>query len=212
MHASPAHASGYGLGGQIWIEGVGTYMPNGSLGAPTFQASALSNTARPFINGTTAPFGFATGFFGARSGLDFIASDRWIIPLVDIGFYGMEGVYSDSLASVDGSLFRLHPAGAYMFDAEFLGFGVRFKRRRWMFEATIKPGAAILMMPAAVVDGAHFTDVDALTSASFTLRAQLSLCRRLDPQERVCASITPNIYQWGWGNGGSLSLRWELGS
>jgi hypothetical protein len=70
----------------------------------------------------------------------------------------------------------------------------------------------MLAGPVAVADGKGFTDIDPLNSVSFTLRAQLSVCRRLDPSERVCLSVTPNIYQWGWGNGGSVSLRWEIGS
>ncbi len=212
MHASDAAAGGYGLTGTLWIEATGTYMPNATSNAPTLSASDVSTSARSAINGSSAPFGFATGFFGVRSGLDFVSSDRWIIPVFDLGLYGIMGVYQDTLTSVDGSLFRLHPAGAFIFDAEILGFGVRFKKRRWMFEATIKPGFALLTMPAAVADGKGFTDVDALTSITPTLRASLSVCRRLDPSERVCASIMPNIYQWGWGNGGSVALRWELGS
>ncbi|HEY2368211.1 MAG TPA: hypothetical protein VGH87_17555 [Polyangiaceae bacterium] len=203
-----ALADGFGMGAQLWVEGVGIYMPN-STG---FDASALSNTARANIDGTTKPFGFATGYFGVRTGLDFVESDRWIIPLFDLGLYGIMGTYADTLTSADGSLFRLHPAGAFMFDAELLGIGVRFKKRRWMFEGTIKPGVAILAMPAAVADGKRFTDIDELNSISVTLRAQVSVCRRLDPSERVCLSVTPNIYQWGWGNGGSVSLRWEIGS
>jgi len=203
-----AWADGYGLGSQLWIEATGTYMP-ASTG---LDVSAVSNTARENIAGSTKPFGFATGYFGVRSGIDFIESDRWIIPLFDIGLYGIMGTYADTLVSADGSLFRLHPAGTIMFDAELSGIGVRFKKRRWMFEGTVKPGFAVVAMPAAVADGKGFTDVDALDSATFTLRAQLSLCRRLDPSERVCLSVTPNIYQWGWGNGGSFSLRWEIGS
>jgi hypothetical protein len=210
--ARAAHADGYGFGATVWIEGTGTYMPNAGPGAPTLDVTDVSNSARGTIAGTTPAFGFATGFFGARAGIDFVASDRWIIPAFDIGFYGIMGSYADTLTSADGSLFRLHPAGAFMFDAEVLGIGVRFKKRRWMFEASIKPGFAVLAIPAAVADGKSFTDIDALSSATLTLRAQLSACRRIDPVERVCLSVTPNIYQWGWGNGGSISLRWELGS
>ena len=203
-----ARADGYGLGAQLWIEGAGMYMPT-STG---LDVSSVSNTARSNIDGSTKPFGFATGYFGVRTGLDFVESDRWIIPLFDVGLYGIMGTYADTLVSADGSLFRLHPAGTIMVDAEILGIGVRFKKRRWMFEGTIKPGIAMLAVPAAVADGKGFTDVDSLNSVSITLRAQLSVCRRLDPSERVCLSVTPNIYQWGWGNGGSVSLRWEFGS
>jgi hypothetical protein len=203
-----ARADGYGLGGQIWVEGAGMYMPQ-STG---LDVSSVSNAARANIDGSTKPFGFATGYFGTRAGIDFVASDRWIIPLFDLGLYGIMGTYADTLVSADGSLMRLHPAGTIMFDAELFGVGVRFKKRRWMFEGTIKPGIAILAVPAAVADGKGFTDVDSLNSVTFTIRAQVSLCRRLDPQERVCLSVTPNIYQWGWGNGGSVSLRWEIGS
>jgi hypothetical protein len=203
-----ARADGYGLGTQLWIEGTGIYMPT-STG---LDVSAVSNAARSNIDGSTKPFGFATGYFGFRTGMDFIESDRWIIPMFDLGLYGIMGTYADTLASADGSLFRLHPAGTIMFDAELFGIGVRFKKRRWMFEGTIKPGIAVLAVPAAVADGKGFTDTDALNSVTFTLRAQVSVCRRLDPSERVCLSVTPNIYQWGWGNGGSVSLRWEIGS
>ena len=203
-----ARADGYGLGGQLWVEGAGMYMPNST----SLDVSTVSNAARANIDGTTKPFGFATGYFGVRAGVDFVASDRWIIPLFDLGLYGIMGTYADTLTSADGSLFRLHPAGTIMFDAELFGVGVRFKKRRWMFEGSIKPGIAILAVPAAVADGKGFTDVDSLNSATFTIRAQLSVCRRLDPSERVCLSVTPNIYQWGWGNGGSVSLRWEIGS
>jgi hypothetical protein len=206
--ARDARANGYGLGAALWIEGVGTYMPSSA----TLDATAISNSARANIDGSTPPFGFATGFFGVRAGLDFIASDRWVIPAFDVGFYGIVGSYSDTITSADGSLFRLHPAGTMMFDAELLGFGARFKKRRWMFEATIKPGFAFMAMPAAVADGKTFTDVDALTGVTVTLRASLSACRRFDPLERLCLSVTPNIYQWGWGNGGSVALRWEFGS
>jgi len=209
---SDAEAGGHGLSGELWVEATGTYMPNGMDGSPSLAVSQVSNSARPNINGSTPPFGFATGFFGARTGLDWVASDRWVFPLIDIGFYGIVGAYSDILASADGTFFRLHPAGTFMVDAEILGIGVRFKRRRWMFEATLKPGIAMLAVPAAVADGKTWTDIDALNSVSPTLRASISVCRRLDPLERVCASVTPNIYQWGWGNGGSISLRWEFGS
>jgi hypothetical protein len=211
--AGAARARGYGLGGELWVEGAGTYMPNSGPGAPTLDVSGATSSARTQgVSGTTPPFGFATGFFGVRGGLDFVTSDRWIIPVIDVGFYGIMGQYSDVLTSADGSLLRLHPAGTIMFDVELLGFGVRFKHRRWMFEATLKPGVALMAVPAAIAAGPSWNDIDALNSASFTLRASLSLCRRLDPLERVCASVTPNIYQWGWGNGGSVSLRWEFGT
>jgi hypothetical protein len=188
-------------------------MPNSFGGSPTLDVSNISSANRQqAVNGSTQPFGFSTGFFGVRGGLDFVVSDRWIVPLLDVGFYGIMGSYSDMLTSVDGSLFRLHPAGTIMFDVELLGFGVRVKHRRWMFEAVLKPGVAVLEVPAAISNGAGWTDTDALTGVTPTLRASLSVCRRLDPQERVCASVTPNIYQWGWGNGGSVSLRWEFGS
>ncbi len=206
--ARDARAEGYGVGASLWVEGAGMYMPNSA----SLDASAVTNSARPNISGSTPPFGFATGFFGVRAGMDFIASDRWIIPAFDVGFYGIMGMYSDTITSADGSIFKLHPAGTILFDGEILGFGARWKKRRWMFEATIKPGFAVMAMPAAVADGKGFTDTDALNAATITLRASLTACRRLDPLERVCLSVTPNIYQWGWGNGGSVSLRWEFGS
>ena len=204
---------GYGLAGELWIQGEGIYMPNSQAGSPTFGVSDVVSASRlQPVNGTTGAFGFPTGFFGARTGFDLVVKDRWVVPIIDFGFYGIMGSYSDVLTSADGSLFRLHPAGAMLFDVELLGIGARFKLRRWMIEAAIKPGFAVYVMPAAVSSGVGWTDISALNSVTPTLRASLSLCRRLDPKERVCASVTPNIYAWGWGNGGSVSLRWEFGS
>jgi hypothetical protein len=210
--SATAHARGYGLDGQLWVEGEGTYMPN-ATGAPSFDASnvAVPGRTQP-VSGSTGPFGSSMGFFGVRGGLDLVSQGRFIIPLIDIGFYGILGAYADTYTDAGGAPFRLHPAGSMMFDVELLGFGVRFKHRRWMFEGTVKPGVALFVMPAAVYGAQGWTDIDPLTGVSPTLRASLSLCRRLDPVDRLCASVTPNIYQWGWGNGGSVSLRWEFGS
>jgi len=209
--APAAHAGGWGMVGTLWVEGAGSYLPNASADAPSVSASDLSNSARSTITGSTPPLQVPMGFFGVRTGLDFVGGDRWILPLFDIGLYGAVGLYSDTLSSIDGSIFRFHPAGSFVMDAEILGVGLRFKKRRWMVEATLKPGFALLAMPTSVADGKGFTDVDAQIAATVTLRASLSLCRRLDPSQRLCASVTPNLYEWGWGNGGTVSLRWEVG-
>jgi len=209
--APDTRAGGHGFAGQFWLEATGSYMPNTSADAPSVGLGEESNSARSSISGSTRALTVPMAFAGVRGGIDFVASDRWIIPFFDLGVYGAVGTYSDVLSSVDGSIVRFHPASAFMLDAELFGFGARFKRRRWMFEATVKPGVALLGISTDVADGRAFTSLDAQIAATLTLRASLSVCRRLDPEQRVCLSATPNIYQWGWGNGGTLSLRWEVG-
>ena len=142
--AGTAHARGYGLDGQLWVEGEGTYMPN-ATGAPSFDASnvAVPGRTQP-VSGSTGPFGSSMGFFGVRGGLDLVSQGRFIIPLIDIGFYGILGAYADTYTDAGGAPFRLHPAGSMMFDVELLGFGVRFKHRRWMFEAHREAGRRAL--------------------------------------------------------------------
>lgn len=194
----------------IWIEAAGAYLPNASGDAPSVSITSASTSTRTF-GGATRPLNVAMGFAGVRMGMDFVIGDRWIVPLVGIGFSGAVGVYSDWLTSVDGTAVRVHPAGGFLADADILGLGVRFKKRRWMFEARVAPGVAMMGLPVAAADGKTWTDLDPPLALSPTLRASLSLCRRLDPMERVCAMVVPNVYEWGWGNGGSISLRWEMG-
>ncbi len=211
LWASSAHAGGHGLSGALWVEGSGSVLLNTSSSSPSFPVSDIATSARAGINGTTPPFGFPMGFVGVRAGLDLVSADRTLIPLLDVGIFGILGQYSNVLTSVDGSFFQVNPGSIFLIDAELSGIGLRFKHRRWMFGASIKPGLALMVANAAVADGKGFTSIDALTAFSPTLRANLQVCRRFDPLERACLVAEPNIYEWGWGNGGSLALRYEFG-
>jgi len=209
--AATARAGGRGISGALWVEGGGTVLANSSSLSPSFPVSDVSTSARSAIAGVTPPFGFPMGFFGFRAGIDLVASDRTIVPLVDFGIFGIVGQYADVLTSVDGSFLRVSTSSIFLIDAEATGIGVRFKHRRWMFAAAIKPGVAFMVANASVADGKDFTSIDALTAFSPTLRVSLQVCRRFDPLERACVVAQPNVYEWGWGNGGSLALRYEFG-
>lgn len=44
------------------------------------------------------------------------------------------------------------------------------------------------------------------------LRLDLEACRRLDPLERICLVVSPNVYAYDQTfHGGMLSFRYELG-
>ncbi len=210
--ATPAHAGGHGLSAVLWVEGDATVLPNPSSSSPSFSVSDVSSSARASFSGATRPFDFPMGFLGLRTGMDLVASDRTVIPLFDVGIFGIVGQYSEVLTSVDGSFLQVSPSSIVLVDGEISGIGVRFKHRRWMFGAAVKPGFAFMVANASVADGRSFTSIDGgLTAFSPILRVDLQVCRRLDPLERVCLVAQPNVYEWGWGNGGSLALRYEFG-
>ena len=50
-----------------------------------------------------------------------------------------------------------------------------------------------------------------LRASSFALRLPIEACRRLDPLERACLVVTPQIYEFGWATGASVAVRWEWG-
>ena len=212
LFAWPAHAGGHGLSAVLWVEGDATVLPNTSSSSPSFSVTDVSTSGRASISGSTPPFRFPMGFVGLRAGMDFVAADRTVIPLLDVGVFGIVGQYSEVLTSVDGSFLSVSPSTMVLIDGEISGIGLRFKHRRWMFGAAIKPGVAFMVANGAVADGKGFTSIDSgLTAFSPTLRVDLQVCRRFDPIERACLVAQPNVYEWGWGNGGSLAIRYEFG-
>ena len=79
-----------------------------------------------------------------------------------------------------------------------------------MFSATLRMGVSVVGINGSVASGADATQFHT-TDASFLLRAQVEGCRRLDPAERICLTVSPSVYQFGFGNALSVGLRWEFG-
>ncbi|HEY8075657.1 MAG TPA: hypothetical protein VIF62_16140, partial [Labilithrix sp.] len=110
----------------------------------------------------------------------------------------------------DGSVARLQPWTTYRWDVLLPGVGGRWKQRRWMFELGARTGVSILGMHGWVATGADTHRVDP-SGASFLLVGQASICRRLDPWQRICIEAQPRLYDFGFVNGATAGFRWEWG-
>jgi hypothetical protein len=154
--------------------------------------------------------GASTPMVSFGSGLAVTLSDRWVLPLAAFEFAFGVGRADRVFTSADGGVIELQPWRSAYFAGWGLGFGARWKHRRWMAQATIQPGLAGMYVKAQVASGAG-ADERSATALSFSLRATLEACRRLDPETRACLFASPNIYEFGLINGGVAGVRWEFG-
>ena len=153
---------------------------------------------------------FATLTFDAGA----TVNDRWMVPILGFQFGWAVGQSNEVVSSIDGSIVEMHPWSADLVTLLLPGFGVRQKARRWMFEATVRPVFSAVWMNAMVASGASSSDLSdksALCAATLGVRAELEVCRRVDPVQRACLLLSPALYEFGPLNGGSVGLRWEVG-
>jgi hypothetical protein len=139
-----------------------------------------------------------------------ITGRSWVFPMLGLAVHGAAFSSPRVIGSVDGSIVEQRSWTAFDVDGLLPGVGYRWTERRWMFGATIRTGVSGAELIASVASGRQTVDHE-LVKVSFLLRAELEGCRRIDPVERVCLSVAPTIYQFGFGNGGVVGLRWEVG-
>lgn len=176
-----------------------------TLTAPTILASADTRGG-----GRGAMLGEGLTLVGAGAGAGLVFDDRWLLPVVHAELSMATGRSPRVLTALDGSIAEIHPWTAKEVVLHMLGFGVRGKHRRWMAEASVMPGLALTWMDASIARGDVSTPATALL-VSFSLRAEIAGCRRLDPEHRFCVVLAPIVYEHGFFNGGALGLRWETG-
>lgn len=194
------------LQGTLSVDATGTWLP--STPSMTFDQGSDGPYRSP--SGSTAKLGFPLGFLGVGGQLNLLLSQHWYLPLLGATFSTAVGPSPRAIVSVDGSIGEVRPWAAKLFDASAVGLGYRAKVRRWLFAADITIGVAFLTMPGTVATGLEVQEA-ATMAFTPTLRVDVQGCRRLDPENRFCLVLQPKIYEWGWMNGASVSLRWEFG-
>lgn len=212
-------ASAFGLAAALLAES-GVASPRvrldlrGSLdGSYLTSGPSLSLSQDAALSGTTSGRTGSFGFMGAGGDVGLAIGPHWTIALLGLHGYGAVGSYPSRLGSIEGTLVQVEPWTASLWEVDVGGFGLRTTVRRWAFELGVTTGFALMVVKLAQVQGATAQELDtAATGLSPLVKAGLSVCRRLDPSQRVCLGVAPNIYEFGFMNGGSLSLRWELGS
>ena len=160
--------------------------------------------------GRIATVGQGLTLAGAGATVGLVIEDRWRVPGLHLEAATAIGRSPRVMTALDGSVAEVRPWTAKYVAMHMLGFGVRGKHRRWTAEASVMPGIAVTWMSASIARGDDATSATALL-LTFSLRAELVGCRRLDPATRVCVVLAPSLYEHGFVNGGSLGLRWEVG-
>ena len=150
--------------------------------------------------------------FYAGAGVGFgLLSKHFVMPLFAFDMYSAAGLYDEQRSSLDGSITHLRPWTGNLYDFGFGGFGLRFNERRWTFSLTARTGVTYETMGADTAYGSATYDLSP-SQLYVYLRADVEVCRRLDPLERLCLVASPNIYAYDQTfSGGMLSFRYELG-
>jgi hypothetical protein len=183
--------------GVLWTRSTPT-LTSGPLSAPR----EIGKLPVPMRGGLTSVGGYLD--------TQLTIADRTTMPLFGFGYYGAVGSYATVVSSLDGSVANIEPWTAYRWDLLLPGLGGRWKHRRWMVEASVRTGVAAIGMHGSVATGADTHRVDP-SGLSFLLAGQASVCRRLDPWQRLCVEVAPRIYDFGFLNGATAGLRWEWG-
>jgi hypothetical protein len=185
----------------------GAWMPS----APPVSIAPGPDSFLRFPQGSTARLGIPLGFVGAGVYATVKTSRLVYVPTLGVSYFGAVGPSPRITASVDGSFVDLRPFRSSIIDVSLIGIGLQAPLRRWQVSADVTAGFALFFVPGTVVAG-NLNEETTATALSPTVRLNFVGCRRFDPWTRLCAVLTPNVYSFGFFNGGMLSLRWEIGS
>jgi hypothetical protein len=150
-------------------------------------------------------------FFVVGGEMGISLSRNWTLPTVGFSFGGAVGGYHATNTAFEGVPFTIEPKSAGYVYMQAIGLEYRARARRWMVEAGVRFGVSIAWMKTryAIGPDAYETSGFAVSPA---LKGDVAICRRLDPEQRLCGFVSPAIYEFGALNGASFGLRWELGS
>lgn len=155
----------------------------------------------------------AGGFrvFGGYVDSTLTVRPRLSIPLFGLGFYVPVGDHAPVNSAFDGSVATVEPWRLFAVDALGPGIGLRATHRRWFFEGSVRFAVLLVGGKSTVASGREAVSVEVIGAAPGA-RAELSVCRRLDPSSRVCLAFAPRLYEVEPLSGASLSLSWVWGN
>ncbi len=155
----------------------------------------------------------AGGFrvFGGYFDSTLTVRPRLSVPLFGLGFYVPVGDHAPVNSALDGSVATLEPWRMFAVDVLGPGIGLRATHRRWFFEGSLRFALLLIGGKSTVASGREAVSVEVLGAAPGA-RAEISVCRRLDPTSRVCLAFAPRLYEVEPLSGASLSLSWVWGN
>ena len=176
---------------------------------PSLGAGKVSTTARDIAAGDVRARG-GLWLMGGTVDVQLTIEDRWTVPLFGATVMWATGSAAPIASSFDGSIARIRPSTAVRGDVLFLGFGRRWKHRRFMYGVAARTGISGITMEGDVAAGASRTPLN-LGAATFLFTVEAEGCRRIDPEHRVCFQVVPRVYEHQFLNGVTFGLRMEWG-
>lgn len=179
---------------------------------PTFSLSDATQIGVRSVGAGVLPTTGEQHFLGFGVDSKYVYQQRWEFPIIGLVGAGAIGQSPRVVTSLDGTMVDMKPWTAAAFTLLLPGVGLRFKSGRWMFGANVRFAASFVWEQVSFASGRSTDETPpAVWAATFGARAHAEICRRLDPEERLCLFIEPHLYEFSGMNGGSAGLRWEYG-
>ncbi len=204
LATSPAHAQVDRAAAATWSH------PSRHDGEVSLDVRDYWLRAMPSFSEANLPSTGDQHFVGIGVDTKYIYEQRYEFPIFGLVGASSVGMNPRLVATADGGLVDMRPAGAITFLLP--GVGLRFKARRWMFGANVRfIGTFIWEQVSFVGPQSNDTSANTMWASTFGARAHVEVCRRLDPSDRLCLFVEPHLYEFGGFNGASAGLRWEIG-
>jgi hypothetical protein len=178
-------------------------MPSMSIGYTETPSHALA--------GGTIPATPSLMFLGAGLDLSLTYGHHWVFPLFGFEGGGAIGPRPSTISTLDGSVVQSRPWTTYRIEGLLPGVGYRKVDKRWLFSGTLRFGVVGYGVADGIATAGTTQHSEATSSVELAVRMDLKGCRRLDPTTRACLVVSPNLYEGGFLNGGSVALLWEIG-
>lgn len=180
---------------------------------PDLQLSAPEEVLLPSREAVAGTLPTVGGFrsFGASADMNLVLRPRFTIPIFGLGLYLPVGDHAPIRSAVDGSIATVQPWRLIGIDFLGPGFGVRTVERRYFFEASVRFSILVLTGTSQVAAGREAIDVQVHGIAPGA-RAEMSACRRLDPESRVCLTVSPRLFEVRPLSGMTVGLTWVWGN
>lgn len=148
---------------------------------------------------------------GVSADLALAVRPHLTVPIFGIGVYLPVGSHAPVRTAVDGSIATIEPWRLVGVDLLGPGIGVRTIKRRYFVEGLVRLSLHVLTGRSVIAAGTETVDVGVHGLAP-GVRAEISACRRLDPESRLCLTVAPRLFEvvplagvtagltWVWGN------------
>lgn len=204
-----ARADGYQFGFDLrheWMRPV-----------PSLKVHEQTGELRDVRDGRLPSYG-AQHFLGLGLDMAWAYRDRWVFPLIGVTLATAVGPSSRAVSSLDGAIVEVRGWTSRYVGVALPGLGLRFKERRWMFQGLARPYLENVWVNASLFQGVHSQDLEGVWGVAASIRLDAEVCRRLDPETRLCVLVAPRLFSFAAGApvgaplaGAGFAVRWEVG-